>query len=602
MANFDAFGKLQFDENDLLRKATDTGVKSDEEIQALRDLVDKASQITPKKTKPAEYDSLDTLQDIGYEEPTQEQLNAPGRQAAAKYIGVKTMGTDDPTKMAKNMVGTGPAAAMGAYDRMPASEEELSLEESLTPEQLASAEKPNAKTDVRSLLDRYNELTQQRNTKNMVLDLGDAGSLIADTFTKNGGGKALSPQVMAMNKGLRDRNEQPMQDLLAQSKAADTQTELEMADANSDISKFARERAIANAAKMGLKDEDLKRLENMSAKQLEKAGLFKADASEKNRFVSMQGILSKTGLPLVRNEGNGKIFIAGTDKEYDIEKQGVSGQFKKQVKDAFQREWTLDPISQALVPTFEYDQDAPPAFVPSTTNGNQVEALPQEAKKKTGSIQKTEEEDDSAYLNKAFTIKPSLQDDIKNIQNKISSDKQITDLNEAVSNIDTSKALVKANLPGSAPMLARALLSIYESGGRFTDADVDQMKGPTEVNAKLKRFLVSNFDSEQAVSDLDQSSQMALLELLETKKTEQLSSKYGPYVNQLNKMGVDKDVAARYVTGDRVRGFSDLGKAKSLKLEGSKKDPKIEDYAKQHKLDYEKAKSILTTRGYKPNE
>ena len=121
-------------------------------------------------------------------------------------------------------------------------------------------------------------------------------------------------------------------------------------------------------------------------------------------------------------------------------------------------------------------------------------------------------------------------------------------------------------------MLARALLSIYESGGKFTDADVEQMKGPTDVKAKMKRFLVTNFDADQAVSETDQAAQMELLKLLENKKTEQLSAKYAPYVNRLSKFGMDKDVAARYVTGDRVNSFSELGSPNSLNVNKNKQE------------------------------
>lgn len=232
-----------------------------EDLQAMKELLNKAGAAAPASvpsTRP-DYDTNE-LEDIGYEAPTQEQTEAPGFQAASKYL-----------KNSQPIVGTKAAELLGAYrnqenSRIPASEEpELTLDETPSPEVQTSP----SRQDTLSLLDKYKSLLAQRDARNMALDIGSAANRLGSAIAGKGatGGDFLQ--------GLKKQSEQPIQDLLAQGKVVDTDNELQMSDPNSDISKFARERAVASATKMGIPAETVSKLENMSAKQLEKLGLYK---------------------------------------------------------------------------------------------------------------------------------------------------------------------------------------------------------------------------------------------------------------------------------------------------------------------------------------
>lgn len=478
-----------------------------EDQLALKDLLEKAKSTSPTKSKVNNYDSLDTLEDIGYEEPTEDQLNAPGRKAAAKYIAANGVGTDDPTKFAKNMVGRGPAAAMGAYEQESApfaegdaprvlteqdlatEEPELTLDgpEDVVIEKATNAFKPEFNTpiesqqsqpkDLNSILEQYKELTRQRNAKNTILDLGDAGSLIADAFTQNGGAKGLSQQVMGMNKGLRDRNEQPITDLLGQSKAADTGNELQMNDPNSDISKFARERAISMATKMGVSPESIKSLDKMSAKQLEKLGLYKNDPLA-------QG--SKLGLyyTSIRDDKTGQDRVVGIDRQ--------TGQI---VNDIGGKTYSDKIIENKQTGQNEvYKQGAGVSTLDKTTTQTSDEAAKKQAETKT-------EYSSPTTLNK---VNPNLYKEFKKTQDEFTKDmKENREAVTAVTNLNQKLAPGKVKIDsGMLGGIQTQAAKLAGQKGVLTDQDLVKFAGAGGVPAGMSRFFSGNFEGEMTAEDI----------------------------------------------------------------------------------------------------
>lgn len=460
----------QFSAADLFRQPTDQGVitpEKENQLQTLKDLLQKSE--TLKKSKPANYDSLDTLQDVGYEEPTQEQLNAPGRKAAAKFIAAKGMGTDDPTKMAKNMVGRGPAAALGAYGE---EEEELTLDNADdAPAQSSLQEKV-------SLLEQYKKLTENKQKTNSNLDMLMGGNQIAQAIASGYGGK-IGDGSEAVNQ-LKKSSEAPVADLLGQGKAVDTQSDIEMADPASDISKFARERAIANATKMGLAAEDLKRLENMSAKQLEKLGLFKADAAANQA--------SKLGLyyTTIRDDKTGQDRVVGINRQTGEIVNDIGG--KTYADKIIENKQTGQ--------TEVYKQGA---GVNTLDKSNTQ--TPEEAAKKQEET-KTEYSSPTA-LNK---VNPKLYKKFNDLQSDFSKD--MKDSREVATSVTNLAAKLQ---PGQSMKIDSGLLGGIQTQaakmagqkGVLTDQDLVKFAGAGGVSAAIDRFFSGNFDGEMSEQDVN---------------------------------------------------------------------------------------------------
>lgn len=567
--------------NDFLAKLLSMAPQSQDQKFDPRDLLVSQAATQAQPEEITQEDPLSNLEDKGYVPPTREQQNSSGFKAAQNVFSGKMNSSP--------LVGTAPAEAMGAYeDRRPATLEDLvPTQNAQPPVDVIAPFMKNSTAEEAVKSPSYQDAIDRRDRMLREADLREGTAGLAAALA---GGKS---QYSAKN--LREQAELPTQDF---TKGIEARNLEELNNSSSDISKFAQERANTLLKAINPESPLLGKLNGMTAAQLKTVFGDKVlgGSVDKPKFTQIVGRLSASGMPLLKNDSNGEVFELGNMKTpYDASK-GTAAAFPKGQNDAFGRPWSVDMTTGKKFPVFPFDPNEMPTFVEGpnsqiydlngqisptvnsaqqqptsgTTKSTNTSSEPKQIK--SGIIQKTEDEDDSAYLNKFQQIKPSAKKDLDSITDEIKSNSDISKLNEAVGNIDASKALVEGNLPGSAPMLARALLSIYESGGKFTDADVEQMKGPTDVKAKMKRFLVTNFDADQAVSETDQAAQMELLKLLENKKTEQLSAKYAPYVNRLSKFGMDKDVAARYVTGDRVNSFSELGSLKSLNVNKNKQE------------------------------
>jgi hypothetical protein len=154
-----------------------------------------------------------------------------------------------------------------------------------------------------SLLEQYKNLMQQRQDRNRDLSLVQGGNQIAQAIASGYGAK-IGDGSEHLNQ-LRKDADMPVEQLMGQEKVAGVKNSLEMNDATSDISKFAQERAMASATKMGMKPETISSLSGLTAKQLEQIGLFKADAMS-----------SKLGLyyTTIRDQ-NGNDRVVGVDRQ-----------------------------------------------------------------------------------------------------------------------------------------------------------------------------------------------------------------------------------------------------------------------------------------------
>lgn len=247
-----------------------------DDLQAMKELLGKAGATAPAsvpQTRP-DYDTND-LEDVGYEPPTPEQINSSGFQAASKYL-----------KNSTPIVGTKAAELLGAYKAQENSRQPASEEPGLTLDN-APEQSQDPKQGMTVLLDQYKKLIANRQDLQNNRGYSEGLAQIADALSMHKGkglqSSSLLKQVQGQNERAGTDIDKNVQDLLGQGKVVDTQNDLQMNDPNSDISKFAREKAIAAAQKSGMDPETVKKLEGMSAKQLEKLGLFKADSAAQAR-------------------------------------------------------------------------------------------------------------------------------------------------------------------------------------------------------------------------------------------------------------------------------------------------------------------------------
>ena len=402
--------------------------------------------------------------------------------------------------------------------------------------------------------DKYSNLLQQYSQLKKPLNLAQdqsigtrdanlfgAGAKVAQGLARTAGGQIDDAQDLVKN--LKDQSQQLPKDL---KEATELENEMQMNDPNSDISKFYRERAYKLLPNLQKGSVD-----TMTAKQLVKV-------------LGNVGVDKTQRTDLLTKLINGKRY----NVQYDPSTKGYfykneSGEIVPYNDSTTRQVAYINPTTGAR----EYFEEgsAPPGYLPVASyyqNKNQGQLDQKDSKTKPDEVSQAEK--DSIYLEKMRYKDPNRVKWLDDKQKEINAEKGINELKDAVGNISTAEEMVNKNLPGSGPMLSRALLSIYESGGKFTDQDVEQMKGPTDLKARMKRFLVTNFNPDQAVSETDQAAQMELLKLLKRKKTEQLSSKFYPHVNQLVTKGFDKDFATRYLSGYLINNYSEIVSPMSL--------------------------------------
>lgn len=170
MARYNPYtGQIEDESLDLLRRPTDIGVIDDS--QSIVTIPPIKPTVSPRK--PATVDPLEDLEDIGYEPPDQEAMNAPGYQAAAKYLKnseplsaemQKNLLADyQSRKTPQPLVGRNPAETMGT---LPQNAVQPPLQLGAEPE----AQKSELKSK-EAILEEYQRLMREKNGTNKRLDV-----------------------------------------------------------------------------------------------------------------------------------------------------------------------------------------------------------------------------------------------------------------------------------------------------------------------------------------------------------------------------------------------------------------------------------------------
>ena len=217
-----------------------------------------------------------------------------------------------------------------------------------------------------SLLDQYRQLMQQKQDKNTNLNMLQGANQIAQGIASGYGGK-IGDGSEAVNQ-LRKNADQPLEQFLGQGKVAELKSTLENNDANSDISKLARQQAVLVMQKLNptMTKDDIQKLNDnfstMSASELEKLGfkgvtaLSKAGMSEYQK--AMVDIMNRR--------------LAGRDADRDLTKSKMTVAEEKELsKDSQKLESKINSLDASQRTAFgKIAQSANSArTIQSITNG-----------------------------------------------------------------------------------------------------------------------------------------------------------------------------------------------------------------------------------------
>lgn len=288
--------------------------------------------------------------------------------------------------------------------------------------------------------------------------------------------------------------------------AADTMLQ---SDPNSDISRAAQEWAIE---KLGLPEETVKKSSYknlqklMDDARLEKQ--FKEQVASRVQQISFQkGGVSDKGTMLVFDPRTGQFRDTGVKASGDV----------FQVRD------------------------------PLTGETQLVNRRTTETVRTVGSPEVLEEGAEFTRKN----LNPNQRKAVDDLRKQALKDETIKAAREAASELDKTKSLVKANVPGSAGAVRRSLLKMFESGGRFTDQDVAQFGGSQAVLSRLERK-VQEAVSGKPFTKEDQLYFSKLIEIMnrENKIAADKASRF--YIDDLVKRGIPGDYAEKVVTDELI--------------------------------------------------
>lgn len=463
-------------------------------------------------------------------------------------------------------------------DRAPAVEQEMSAADEIANESqdmianIPESQGNLTKNDIesfspKSMLDRYSELKRlQDERREKVGNLGylQAANQLSQAFASKYGAKIGDGSEAV--KMLRNAVDIPVDDYNLRQKDEAVQMELknekDLNDANSDISKFSQQRAVAIAAKMGMNPEEVEKLNKMTAKQLQKLG-FSASASLMKPRVFDKNIVNpitkKIESILVDEQGN------------TIKNLGEAG---------YSYSTGIDPITGLRQIISKSD----PTSTPVTQGGQEdiTKVKPEEVTR--------------AKLN------PKQKELLDKTRETLSTNKQYTASQEAVDGADNALALLESGKNSGQDLVRAIQTMLAKSSGQvgvLTEQDVAGFNGRADVISRLERAITTTLEGK--LPEGDRKFLMEYATAMQQAAKRNIDQVNYIYAKQLSDdVGLDLRQASKLLTTDERLDPKLL--SKETGKDKSKTDSKIEKYAKDNKLNYEQAKAILIKRGYKPNE
>lgn len=435
------------------------------------------------------------------------------------------------------------------------------------------------RTSPKSVLDRYAELRQLQETQGK--DIRNAGMLqganqIAQGFAMGSGAKIGDGSESV--KMLQQMAKQPVEDYNLRQKDEAIQMELgnerEMNDANSDISKFSQQRAVAIGEKMGMNPEEIQKLTNMTAKQLEKLG-FKASTglNQTPKPGQQSGLFGKSKdgkrFPLAWDGTQMKYINPLTGEtvgpETEIERNTLyTDAFGNKISFGSEGASTIASSSRNMKSTEELNQET--KFSPDK---EQRSVLDDEAKRIDGLTKNSNEK-----IAAANRILLALDGDSKQALSVVK-----TQMPRLAGEVGPLNQQEQEMWKGSQALIDRA----------FQYVNTTISSELTEDNKKELRKILAPFlkDAKNSIGTIMDSSANRLAKVYNI-PPDFTKSAYGSL----------KEISSRQeeVMSGKVETPKKSDKTKV------KQDSKVSKFAEENKLTYEQANVILSKRGYKANE
>lgn len=444
-------------------------------------------------------------------------------------------------------------------------EEEVVLNPPEVSEKETLEENPVQKTQ--TLLDQYKELLNRKSSTNKVLDAMSGTNKIAQAIASGYGARIDDGSDIISN--LKRSNQQDVEDFLSQGKAVDLQSQVEMSDPNSDISKFARERSVALASKIGMSENTIKSLEDMSAAQLQKLGLFSSSGvGAMIKPAQQTDYETKDGQPLAFDPVSKNYINIMTQQPY-------FGETRRKITSNF-----VDPNTGKI-----YKTDSSGKIITELGAG-----LDNSYKQ-----QKTAEGTPVSYMTRK-DLTPNDKKLLDDTREKLSSNVQYKNAQEAVDGAENALALLDMGKTNGQDLVRAVQVMLAKSSGQvgvLTEQDVQGFGGRDDLLSRLNRTIKLATSGKLPEGDRKFLKDFATtMKSAGVKNISQVSNQFSKQLS--DDLGVSSDNAKNLLNIKERLG--------STPAKTNKQDSKVEEYAKQHKLSYGQAKAILIKRGYTPNE
>jgi hypothetical protein len=407
-------------------------------------------------------------------------------------------------------------------------------------EQISSSTNEPIKSKQQSLLEQYKQLMDQRTSRNQDLNMQQGANQIAQAIASGYGAK-IGDGSELINQ-MRKQTDMPVEQFMGQDKVMGLKNDLEINDANSDISAFARNNAIQAMKRLNpnMTPEQVEQLQEkfsgMTAKQLEQIG-----------FKGIGGMSEYQRLQM--DAQRERLNYLGENLEFKKNQQGEK--ISKEDSDLAQK------MQKALSSMEVGARNEVGRLARIAGSARQLNTLFRtNSPEKFGKLEMRE---------------------LANITNSMLTGGGTT----AIRAIDE---LVPHTFAGD----TANFLSYIQNKPVSVEAQ-DFAKGFKKIA-----------DRELASSDL------ALRKILGSnihgfyKLAERQPEVYNKILE--SKINLNSDVNEIFDNPDVVKKSQEVIAEAKKSSPSAKKDSTIEKYAKKINVDYNQAKSILTKRGYKPNE
>jgi hypothetical protein len=150
-----------------------------------------------------------------------------------------------------------------------------------------------------------------------------------------------------------------------------------------------------------------------------------------------------------------------------------------------------------------------------------------------------------------YDLNRAQKDKVMDFRDQVTKDKLVAEARDSLMSVDMALSLIDANIPGSGGAIKRGLLKMFESGGRFTNEDVQQFGGEQSALARLTRMAILETQGKDLSPD-DQKYAKQLALVIQRKTQDKLKEATNRYTEDLVRIGVPEQTAGRAILGGLI--------------------------------------------------